>query len=701
MRALAQSRGVLNATSNALTIITIVLPFLGVLAAARLTWSHGVGGAELTSFAIMYVLTFVGVEVGFHRHFAHRSFLAARPVRILLAGLGSMAWQGSVVWWAGVHRIHHANADRSGDPHSPLEGLLHAHVGWLFKNLDPPGWRRRAANLFRDDVVRMATRSYYLWALAGILLPAVGVAIATRSAEGLLLGFLWGGLVRIFFVNHFIWSINSVCHRFGSRPYQLRDESRNNALLCLPSLGFSWHNNHHAFPGSAINSHHWWQLDICGLLILGLQRLGLAWNARNVSGLEKDGEGVSGIDGVPSRGMLAKPISRSRPAGVRVLIITPAGEAVEKARALGSEMLGLSRADLMKTPLSPTGKPPATHWVCKNYFPKEIVHKIASYPLRHGTEIIIGEEFVTSQVLVSRGLKRIVVDGGRGSLGESIHEREQRLVTKSILGELPRIPEFIRWRNPLLLLLLVMREIFHPLMYWYIFDIFERDLRRPMPESYAKDSLDVMIYEGNKDLKQAVEELTSFDDLLPAEIELRFRRGDVVAVAYAAGQVVGCTWLTFVSGMELTFGKKAFGTNWIIDPTEAIRYGSFVHPHWRGRAIHSLLNSAINRYARDRGLLRTLAGISVLNSQSSSLPKHLRNLRVMRVFLLHVRGVKWTYRKALGAPLESRFAIVPSLPARRARPQFLDGRRLSNIMNSVAHFVSLQIYRRRQTGRGL
>ena len=133
----------LSASSDIMTILTIVLPFLGVLIAARLKWSHGAGAAEIASCLIMYLLTFVGIEVGFHRHFAHRSFQAVRPVRIILAALGSMALQGSVLWWAGVHRVHHAKADHFGDPHSPLEGLIHAHVGWLFRNLDPPGWRRR------------------------------------------------------------------------------------------------------------------------------------------------------------------------------------------------------------------------------------------------------------------------------------------------------------------------------------------------------------------------------------------------------------------------------------------------------------------------------------------------------------------------------------------------------------------------------
>jgi stearoyl-CoA desaturase (delta-9 desaturase) len=318
MKALAQNHRTLRAGSDLAAIATVALPFVGVLAAARFTWTHGAAVAELASCAVMYVLTFVGVEVGFHRHFAHRSFLAVRPVRIILAGLGSMALQGSVLWWAGVHRVHHAHADHFGDPHSPLEGLLHAHVGWLFRNLDPPDWRRRASNLFRDEVARKVTRTYYLWALGGLLLPAGAVALALHSWEGLLLGFLWGGLVRIFLVNHFVWSINSVCHRFGSRPYSTRDESRNNALLCLPSLGFSWHNNHHAFPASALNSHRWWQLDPCGLLILGLQSLGLVSNVGNSFGQQKHGGAIVASNRVRSGGMLAKSPSRNGPAGVRV-----------------------------------------------------------------------------------------------------------------------------------------------------------------------------------------------------------------------------------------------------------------------------------------------------------------------------------------------------------------------------------------------
>ncbi len=398
---LPNHRGLNTIFNDVATVMTIALPLFGVVIAARLTWTRGMGIAEVAACAVMYVLTFVGVEVGFHRHFAHRSFRAAPAVRATLAVLGSMAMQGSLIWWAGVHRIHHAHADRPGDPHSPVDGFVHAHFGWLFRNLDPPGWRVRARDLFRDPIARKTTRAYHALGLTGFLLPASVVGIAKHSWQGCLVGLLWGGLVRIFLVNHITWSINSVCHRFGSRPYSTKDDSRNNPYLSLPSLGFSWHNNHHAYPGSAINTHRWWQIDPCGLLIIGLQSLGLTWDVRTVSGLR----GKTNIDAdiSPRRN---RPLREKSRGGVRVLIITQAA-AVEKVREVGVEILSLPPADLMKTPLSPTGKLPATHWICKNYFPEEIANKIASYPVRSSTEIIVGGDTTTAQVLSRRGLRRI------------------------------------------------------------------------------------------------------------------------------------------------------------------------------------------------------------------------------------------------------------------------------------------------------
>src|SRR5437660_8786230 len=150
---------------------------------------------------------------------------------------------------------------------------------------------------------------------------------------------------------------------------------------------------------------------------------------------------------------------------------------------------------------------------------------------------------------------------------------------KSLRRELHRLPEFIRWRNPLFVLLLILREMCGPFMYWYVFDIFETDLRLPIPEPYSEERLEVRVYEGNKSLTKALEDLEGMDDLVPADIELRLGRGDAVAIAYAADKSVGCMWLTFSTGIEL-----GFGTSWVIRPAEALRYGAFVRPEWRGRA---------------------------------------------------------------------------------------------------------------------
>jgi hypothetical protein len=171
----------------------------------------------------------------------------------------------------------------------------------------------------------------------------------------------------------------------------------------LASLGFSWHNNHHAYPGSAINTHRWWQIDPCGWVIIGLQSLGLAWNVRTASRVRMDNKDRGECDRDTAVGESVRPKSAI---GVRVLIITPT-ESVSKVRELGVEILALPPGELMKTPLSATGKLPATHWVCKNYFPDEVAHKISSYPVRNGTEIVIGGGSSTAQILSSRGLRRI------------------------------------------------------------------------------------------------------------------------------------------------------------------------------------------------------------------------------------------------------------------------------------------------------
>ncbi len=254
------------------------------------------GRLEIGLWLGMHLPILAGVEVGFHRHFAHRSFKAHRRVRQALAILGSMAFQGPVIWWAATHRRHHAFSDQPRDPHSPhlfepglfgfLKGQLHAHMGWLFvpSSTRAPGWDRYGHDMYRDRDIFAIHSRYFLWLGLGFLIPGLIAGALTRSLTGALLGVLWGGFVRIFMMNHVTyWCINSVTHTFGRRPFDANDKSVNNAWLALPTLGQSWHNNHHAFPAAALMNLHWWQIDVGGWLVRALQALGLAWDVHTPS----------------------------------------------------------------------------------------------------------------------------------------------------------------------------------------------------------------------------------------------------------------------------------------------------------------------------------------------------------------------------------------------------------------------------------
>lgn len=214
-----------------------------------------------------------------------------------------------------------------------------------------------------------------------------------------------------------------------------------------------------------------------------------------------------------------------------------------------------------------------------------------------------------------------------------------------------RVGEMLRWRGPLRFLLIILRELFRPFVYWHVWHILQTDLRQPLPAPYSRERVDVRIYTGQEDLERVQDALRSASELPPAEINSRFGRGDVVAVAHLGNDAAGSTWMTFCSGLEL-----AFGTTWIVHPDEAVQYDSFVRPEWRGRGIHSSLNVALNAHARTRGKIRSLGSISILNSQSLSLARRLGKAKAMTVILADVRGVNWTYGKAFGAPLESRFS---------------------------------------------
>jgi stearoyl-CoA desaturase (delta-9 desaturase) len=272
-------------------LLGVVVPFIGVLAAVLLLWNRAVDAVDLGILAVMYLLSAIGVTIGFHRLLTHRAFQTYPWLERVFAVLGSLSVQGSVLDWVADHRKHHAHADREGDPHSPhvghgsgLGGLWHAHVGWLLETQGQADWKRYAAELYEDPLMRRIGRRFPLIVLASLLIPtAAGFVLHGLTAGGALRGLVWGGLVRIFFVHHVTWSVNSVCHFFGRRRFDVDDQSTNVGWLAVLSLGESWHHNHHAFPRSAYHGLRWWEIDPSGLIISAMDRLGLAWNVVRIT----------------------------------------------------------------------------------------------------------------------------------------------------------------------------------------------------------------------------------------------------------------------------------------------------------------------------------------------------------------------------------------------------------------------------------
>jgi stearoyl-CoA desaturase (delta-9 desaturase) len=259
-----------------------------------LGWGGGVlRWRDLVVLGVTYVLIGTGVTVGFHRLLTHRSFKTSRLVRAAFAALGSAAAEGPVIEWVATHRKHHRFSDVEGDPHSPhvghgsgwlgaVRGLAHAHVGWVFSDMEVADERRYAKDLLRDPLIRFVDRTFVLWVLAGLAFPfGLGVALS-GSVTGGLTGLLWGGAARIFLLHHATFSINSLCHFFGRRDYETADESRNLAWLAIPTWGEAWHNNHHAFPTSYRHGLRRWQIDPAAGVIRLMELTGLAWDVVRV-----------------------------------------------------------------------------------------------------------------------------------------------------------------------------------------------------------------------------------------------------------------------------------------------------------------------------------------------------------------------------------------------------------------------------------
>jgi stearoyl-CoA desaturase (Delta-9 desaturase) len=282
------------AVNRTLTAIITVGPLVGLGLAGWQMWDGLLHLRDVVVFAIMYFLTGLGVTVGFHRLFTHRSFKTFPAVRLVFAVLGSAAIEGPVVDWVADHRKHHAFSDQPGDPHSPhvdhgtglrgvLRGLGHAHLGWLFERTEPGHRERYAPDLLADPVVAFVDGTFLVWAIGGLAAAfGLGWAIGGSVSAGLT-GLLWGGAVRMLVLHHVTYSINSLCHYFGRRSYETTDHSRNLAWLAPLSLGEAWHNNHHAFPTSAFHGLGLRQLDVSAIVIRSMERLGLCWDVVRVS----------------------------------------------------------------------------------------------------------------------------------------------------------------------------------------------------------------------------------------------------------------------------------------------------------------------------------------------------------------------------------------------------------------------------------
>jgi stearoyl-CoA desaturase (Delta-9 desaturase) len=280
----AKARG-----EQAALYLFVIIPFIAFLAAIPIAWGWGLGWTDIGLAVGFYEVTGLGITVGFHRYFTHGAFKANRGLKIALAIAGSMAIEGPVIRWVADHRRHHAYSDKEGDPHSPwrygdtlpalLKGLAFAHVGWMF-DTEHTSRERFTPDLMRDPDLVWIDRFFPMWVAISLLTPALLGGLISMSFTGALTAFFWASLVRVFLLHHVTWSINSICHAIGNRPFNARDKSANFWPLAILSFGESWHNMHHADPTSARHGVLRGQVDMSARVIRWFEVFGWARDVR-------------------------------------------------------------------------------------------------------------------------------------------------------------------------------------------------------------------------------------------------------------------------------------------------------------------------------------------------------------------------------------------------------------------------------------
>lgn len=281
------------AQGKSLSCVEALAPLVGCVAAGIHAYFYGLAPGTLLVAGLLGMITGLGITVGFHRLFTHRSFEARPAVRVALAILGCMSAQGHFFLWVATHRRHHRFSDHDGDPHSPhphdgsrsnrMRDLFHAHFGWSLTDQLTDDSLQYIPDLTSDARLRRVQRLHLLWIAIGLVLPALLMYAIAGTLQAAIGGLLWGGFVRLTVTNQVTYAVNSICHVWGSRPFDSSDESRNNLLVAIFSMGEGWHNNHHAFPTSARHGQHWWEPDLSWTVIKILRRLGLAWNVKTPS----------------------------------------------------------------------------------------------------------------------------------------------------------------------------------------------------------------------------------------------------------------------------------------------------------------------------------------------------------------------------------------------------------------------------------